>query len=210
MTNDQDTDDFHVERAKEGNQESLVELFTRHRARLQRMVNLRMDQRLLGRIDASDVLQEAYVDLAQQLPNYVKDPKLPFFLWLRLITGQRLSKMHRKHLGAAKRNAAKEVSIYGGGLPGASSVLLASQLVGQFTSAGRRAVRAEMQIKMQEVLNSMDEQDREVLAMRHVEQLDNKEIAVLLEISDSTATRRYYRALRHLKDALKQIPGMLN
>lgn len=118
--------------------------------------------------------------------------------------------MHREHLGAAKRNAALEVSLWSGGIPEASSFFLASQLVGQFTSAGQKAIRAERQVKLQEVLNAMGENDVEILALRHIEQLENGEIAVVLEISESAASHRYYRALRRLKDALKRIPGMLD
>ena len=172
------------------------------------MVELRMDRRLQGRVDASDILQEAFVDLAEQLGSYSRDPKLPFFLWLRRITGQRLSKVHRAHLKTQKRNASLEVSIHQGGMPEASSFFLASKLVGQFTSAGNRAVRAEVQLKLQEVLNDMDEGDREILALRHIEQLTNTEIASLLDITKSAATHRYYRALRRLRSTLEKIPGM--
>ncbi len=204
------TVDQRLRQAAAGNEAAMADMFGRYRERLKRMIELRMDRRVQGRVGASDVLQDAYVDLARQLPNYTRNPKLPLFLWMRRITGQRLAKVHREHLGAAKRNAALEVSLYRGHMPQASSLLLASQLVGQFTSAGQKAIRAEMQIKLQEVLNVQDPNDREILALRHIEQLENGEIAVLLEISDSAASHRYYRALRRLKDALKGIPGMLD
>ena len=207
---DESTTDERVKRAAAGEEAALVELFSDHRNRLKRMVELRMDRRLLGRLDASDVVQEAYLDLAQQLPNYVKDPKLPFFLWLRRITGQRLAKLHRTHLGAQKRDAALEVSLYRGRMPQATSFALASQLIGRFTSASGKAMRAERQIKLQEVLNSLDESDREVLALRHFEQLSNHEVAVLLNISDSAAGMRYLRALRRLKQVVAEVPELLD
>ena len=211
MANEEElNDDTCVERAKAGDEEAVAELFSRHRERLRRMVELRLDHRVRRRVDASDVLQDAYVDLTSQLPNYVKDPKLPFFLWLRRITGQRLAKVHRDHLGTLKRNAALEVSFYRGGMPEASSHFLASKLIGRFTSASQKVIRAEMQIKLQEALNSMNESDREILALRHIEQLDNNEVAVLLDISESAASHRFYRAIRRLKNNLKKIPGMLD
>jgi len=197
-------------RARQGDETALTELFVAHRPRLKRMVELRLDRRLRGRVDASDVLQDAFIDLAQQLGNYAKDPKLPFFLWLRRITGQRLSKTHRRHLQTDKRDASLEVSIYQGGMPGASSFFLASKLVGQFTSAGNRAVKAEVQLKLQEVLNTMEENDREILALRHIEQLTNIEIAALLNLTQSATTHRYYRALRRLRATLEEIPGMFD
>ncbi len=208
--NDEITDDPRIQEAVAGNEAAMAELFGQYRERLKRMVTLRMDRRVQGRVDASDVLQDAYVDLAQQLPNYAKNPQLPFFLWLRVITGQRLAKLHREHLGAAKRNAALEVSLWRDGIPEASSFFLASQLIGQFTSAGQKAIRAEKQVKLQEVLNAMGENDVEILALRHIEQLENGEIAVVLKLSESAASHRYYRALGRLKDTLKTIPGMLN
>ncbi len=204
------TDDKLLQKVTTGDEDAMAIVFDQYHERLKRMVELRMDARVQGRVDASDVLQDAYVDLAQQLPNYAKDPKIPVFLWMRLITGQRLAKVHREHLGAAKRNAALEFSLYRGQMPEASSFLLASELIGQFTSVSQNAIRAEMQSKLQEVLNALDPNDREILAMRHIEQLENNEIAILLEISDSASSHRYYRALRRLKDALKGIPGMLD
>ena len=103
-------------------EEALAELFQQHRTRLKRMVRLRMDRRLQGRVDASDVLQEAYIDLAQRLPEYCVDAKIPFFLWLRLVTGQRLMQVHRRHLGTAMRDANREVSLYRKALPQAVRV----------------------------------------------------------------------------------------
>ena len=202
--------DPRVEKAVAGDKSAMVELFEEHRHRLKRMVELRMDGRLRGRVDASDVVQEAYVDLAQQLDNYSKDPKLPFFLWMRRITGQRLAKLHRSHLGTKKRNAALEVSLYRGRMPQATSFALASQLVGRFTSASGKVMRAERQIRLQAVLNSLDENDREVLALRHFEQFSNSEVAALLEMSESAAGMRYLRALRRLKQELAQMPDMFD
>lgn len=204
------TDGRRIQEAVAGDEAAMAELFGQYRERLKLMITLRMDRRMQGRVDASDVLQDAYVDLARQLPHYAKDPKLPLFLWMRRIVGQRLSKLHRDHLGRAKRDATLEVSLHRGPMPQASSCILAAQLMGQFTSAGQKAIRAEMQLKLQEVLNGLEANDREILALRHFEQLDNSEIATLLDISEPAASQRHYRAVLRLRDALKGIPGMLD
>ena len=141
------------------------------------MVRLRLDRRLQGRVDPSDVLQEAYLDLAAKLPEYASRPAIPFFLWLRLVAGERLLRVHRHHLGAAMRDAGREVSLHQGAFPEASSASLAAQLLGQLTSASQAALRAEMQLLLQEALNGMDPIDREVLALRHFEELSNDEVA---------------------------------
>jgi RNA polymerase sigma-70 factor (ECF subfamily) len=171
------------------------------------MVALRLDQRLQGRVDASDVLQEAYLDAAAGLAGYLRDPALPFFLWLRQLVGTRLSKLHRHHLGTKMRDAAREVSIYRGALPEASSAALAAQLLGRECRPSEAAVRAELKIRLQEALNRMDAIDREVLSLRHFEQLTTSETAHVLEISQAAAGKRYIRALMRLKTILTQAPG---
>src|SRR5215208_8334352 len=123
--------DPRIARAAGGDSVAMGELFAQFRDRLRQMVRLRLDRRLQGRVDPSDVLQEAYIDLAQKLPDYAKKPPMPFFLWLRLVTGERLLRVHRQHLGAAMRDAGREVSLCQGALPQASSVSLAAQLLGR-------------------------------------------------------------------------------
>jgi RNA polymerase sigma-70 factor (ECF subfamily) len=121
-------------------------------------------------------------------------------------TVQRLLVLHRRHLGARARDAGREVSLYRGALPGASSAVLAAQLVGHRTTPSQAAMRAELQVHLQEVLNGMDPIDREVLALRHFEQLSNGETAKVLGLRESTASRRYARALLRLKEVLSRPP----
>src|ERR1051325_5561236 len=138
-----------LSRAAAGDAQAQAELFARYRPRLRQMVRLRLDRRLQGRLDPSDVLQEAYLDFARRLEEYTRNPSMPFFLWLRFLAGQKLIDLHRQHLGAKMRDAAQEVSLYRGALPEASSVSLAAQLLGRLTSASRAAMRAEQQTRMQ-------------------------------------------------------------
>jgi RNA polymerase sigma-70 factor, ECF subfamily len=192
-----------------GDEAALLELFARHRDRLKRMVKLRLDRRLQGRLDASDVLQEAYIDVARRAREYVESRSMPPFLWLRWITGQRLLSLHRKHLGSKARDVGMEVSLRHGTLPQATSVSLAAMLLGRLTSPTRALMRAELQLRIQDVLNAMDAIDREVLTLRHFEELNNTETAQVLGISRTAASNRYIRALKRLKDTLAEIPGFL-
>jgi RNA polymerase sigma-70 factor (ECF subfamily) len=208
MTGELSENDDLLRRVKAGDEQALAALFDQYRERLKRMVRLRLDRRLSGRVDASDVLQESYLEAHKKLPDYAGNPSLPFFLWLRLVTGQKLVDVHRHHLGAQMRDPGQEVSLYRGALPQASSVSLAAHLLGKMTSATQAAVRAEHKLLVQDALNSMDALDREVLVLRHFEQLSNEETALALDIKKSTASQRYIRALRRLKEILSSVPGL--
>jgi RNA polymerase sigma-70 factor (ECF subfamily) len=197
-----------IQRAIEGDRESQTELFEHFSNPLRRMVRLRLDSRLQSRFDEKDVLQEAFLDFSRRIKEYKLHSELPFFVWLRALVLQRLVDFHRHHLGTQKRNPALEVSIYRGGMPMASSALLAEQLMGKFTSASQAAMRAEIQLKVQGALNELEEMDREVLTLRHFEQLNNAETAQILGIKPTAASNRYTRALIRLKQQLSQISGL--
>jgi RNA polymerase sigma-70 factor, ECF subfamily len=197
-------------RAAAGDTVALAALFARHRKRLRQMVRLRLDRRLQGRVDPSDVLQEAYLDLAKKVAEYVRDrAELPFYLWLRLVVGERMQRIHRQHLGAAMRDAGREVSLHRGALPQASTASLAAQLLGRFTTASEALIRAEVRLRVQEALNQMEPIDREVIALRHFEELSNSEAAQVLGITPQAASNRHLRALARLQAILKDVPGLL-
>src|SRR5262245_7592468 len=147
--NSGETDEL-LQRMAQGDRQGLGAWLERHRKRLRRMVALRLDHRLQGRIDASDVLQEAFLEVSARLPEYLRQPSMPFFLWVRFLTGQKLMEMHRHHLGTQMRDAGREVSLYRGSLPEASSVALAAQLLGHETRPSEAAMRAEMKVLLQE------------------------------------------------------------
>ncbi len=198
------------ERARAGDSDALNEVFTKYRGRLRRMVELRLDRRLQARIDASDVLQEAYVEAVRRLDEYLRDARYPAFLWLRLLVGERLLKLHRHHLGTQLRDAGLEVSIFRGALPAASSAALAAQLIGKHTSPTQAAVRAERMMRLQEALNALEPIDREVLSLRHFEEMSLAETALTLQIAESAAAKRYIRALKRLKTVLAGMPGVFD
>ena len=191
-----------IEQLRGGDRQALAALFDQYRDRLRRMVELRLDPRLRARLDASDVVQEAFLDVARDLDAYLADPKLPPLLWLRLHVGRRLTTLHRQHLGTRMRDAGQEISLYQGALPEASSAALASMLLGRHTSPTQAAQRAERMLRVQEALNSLDPIDREVLALRHFEQLGRAEAALVLGITQEAGAKRYFRALKRLKDVL--------
>jgi RNA polymerase sigma-70 factor (ECF subfamily) len=196
-----------IKQLKSGDRQALAAFFDQYRERLRRMVELRLDPRLRTRLDASDVVQDAYIDVARDLDAYLADPKLPPLLWLRLHVGRRLTTLHRQHLGTRMRDAGLEISLYHGALPEASSAALASMLLGRHTSPTEAAQRAERMLRVQEALNTLDPIDREVLALRHFEQLGRAEAALVLGITQEAGAKRYFRALKRLKDVLATLPG---
>jgi RNA polymerase sigma-70 factor (ECF subfamily) len=209
MPNDSTDTERLLEKLRGGDRQALTDMFQRHRDRLRRMVELRMDPRLQGRVDASDVLQDAFLDAAARLDGYLQRPDLPAFLWLRLVVGERLTICQRRHLGARMRDAGQEVSLYRDPLPHASSAALASMLLGRLTSPSHAAVRAELVLQVQEALNALDPVDREVVALRHFEQLSRAETAQVLGISEPAGAKRYIRAMKRLKAVLAAMPGGL-
>jgi RNA polymerase sigma-70 factor (ECF subfamily) len=196
-----------LQRVAEAGRPEWGALLERHRQRLRRMVALRLDRRLQGRVDASDVIQEAFLEASVRLPEYLREPPMPFFLWLRFLTGQKLLELQRHHLGTQMRDAGREISLYRGALPETSSAALAAHLLGHDTRPSEAAIRAETKVRLQEAINSMDPLDREVLALRHFEQLSTAETAQVLNIKEGTAGKRYIRALKRLKEILLSMPG---
>jgi RNA polymerase sigma-70 factor (ECF subfamily) len=193
--------------ARAGNSQAFGQLFEHFRERLTRLVRLRLDRRLSGRVDPAAVLAEALPEAQRRLADYRPD-QLPFFLWLRQVTGEKLAEVQRRHLGAQMADAAMEVSLYRGALPQATSVSLAAQLLGKMTNETEAVARAEHKLFVQEALNSMDALDREVLVLRHLEHLTNDETALILGIKKSAASQHYIRALKRLKDIVSCIPGL--
>lgn len=198
-----------LQRAANGDPQAVQDLFARHRDRLKRMVHLRLSRRLQGRVDDSDVVQEAFLSISGRLHEYTADPKLPFYLWLRHMTGLKLAEIHRRHLGTQLRDADCEVTLHRGGLPEADSMSLAAHLLGHLTTPSQAAIKAETRLIVQDALNNMDPTDREVLALKHFEQLSISEIAEVLGMSKAGAGSRYLRAIKRLKEILSQIPGFM-
>jgi RNA polymerase sigma-70 factor (ECF subfamily) len=189
-------------RLRAGDQDALAELFSGHREALRRMVSWRLDRRLARRIDPSDVLQEVYLDAARRAGDYLAKPAVPFGLWLRLLTGRRLLELHRQHLGARMRDAGLDISLEQGHWPPTNPDCLAAHLMGELTSPSQAAIRAEKEAHLVEALGRMDPLDREVLVLRHFDELSNNEVAALFGIRKAAASHRYVRALERLREIL--------
>jgi RNA polymerase sigma-70 factor (ECF subfamily) len=194
---------------RRGDREALAALYSVHRDRLRRWVALRLDPRVRGRLSPSDVVQEVYLAAEQRLGHFRDQPEMPFAVWVRLLANQRLIEAHRRHLVAGARDATREVTIDRPS-PTASAADLADRLAGDLTSPSQAAVRNEVQGLLVGAIEAMDPLDREVLALRHFDELTNDEVAQLLDISKGTASKRYVRALARLRSILEQVPGLLD
>ena len=183
---------------KAGDEQALAEVFSSYRERLRRIIQFRMDYRMAGRVSDSDVLQETYIAAAQRLRHFAQRSDMPPFLWLRLLVSQQLIDLHRQHLQAEMRDARKEVALHPARTSPHTSLAIAAQLVGKMTNVSEVVLRAERIERLEAVLNEMDEIDREVIALRHFEELSNFETANVLQIETSAASKRYLRAMTRL------------
>jgi RNA polymerase sigma-70 factor (ECF subfamily) len=204
----QDIDEL-LRSAAEGSQRALGELLDRHRERLRRMICFRMHRRVRKRVDPSDVIQEAFIDAASRLQKYVANPSVSFYVWLRYLTSQRLQMVHRHHLGVQSRDARREVSLEGGEFSAATSAVLAAHLLKGLTSPSTAAVRREIKQQLLTALDAMEPMDREVLALRHFEQLSNNETAQALGITPTAANNRYVRALERFRPLVLAMPDTI-
>lgn len=184
----------------------ITDAFLESRQRLWGLAHFRMDNRLRGRVDAEDVLQEAFMAAVQRAEHFPADGS--HYIWLRLIVLQTLTDIHRRHLGAGKRDVSRETTIAAGNAGNNTSFSLADCLLGRLTSPSAAAIRDEVGGQLREALEQMNAVDREVLALRHFEELTNQEVATILGISDKNASIRYVRALQRLKRILESIPGL--
>jgi RNA polymerase sigma-70 factor (ECF subfamily) len=190
-----------IGQAQGGDEAAREQLLVRHRARLRQMIAVRLDRRLFARLDPSDVVQEALIDAYLKLPDYLRDRPLPFYPWLRQIAWDRLVELHRRHLHLQKRSVLREAG-QGLPLPDDSALQLADRLLGRGSSPSARAQRDEQRERVQAALARLAPRDREVLAMRYLEQLAMAEIAAVLGITEGAVKVRHLRALQRFHDLL--------
>jgi RNA polymerase sigma-70 factor, ECF subfamily len=184
-------------------------LLTTHQERLARMIEFRMDPRLRGRIDAADVLQDAFVEASAHREDYLRAPRVPLFLWLRGVVNNKLLEVARQHLGTRMRDAKRELSLDAQSSLNDTTSALCAHLTGHLTSPSVAAVRGEVRTRLAQALEEMSPMDREVLALRHFEQLTSAEAAQVLGIQERAAAKRYLRALERLRQILAEMPGGL-
>lgn len=197
------SDDFE-QCLKNGDISLFGELFISHRPRIWQIVHFRLNDQIRGRVDPDDVVQEVYLAALKRLKYFIDGEFPSLFLWLRLVTGQILSDVHRKHLGTEARSVLRESNSGGRNLWGNTSVCLSQRFVAHITSPSEAAVKVELVAQVLEALESMNEIDREVIALRHFEELTNQEVAMELGIASKAASIRYMRALKRIRGALEK------
>ncbi len=198
-----------LDQARQGNAEAVDALLARHREPVRRMIDLRLDPAIVQRLDASDVVQEVLLEASRRLQDYLRKPAMPFHLWLRHIAKDHLIDAHRRHHQAQKRGVDREQPIHRPGWADRSSLELAGQLMDPERTPASEAIQQELQRRLHEALAQLDDADREVILMRHTEQLSNQEVAALLNLSEAAASMRYLRAVRRLRATLlpEEIPS---
>ncbi|MGZ3337302.1 MAG: sigma-70 family RNA polymerase sigma factor, partial [Isosphaeraceae bacterium] len=183
-----------------------------HRPALRRMIGLRLDQAPGRRVDASDIVQDVLLRASQRLGEYLRNPALPFHLWLRQIARDHVIDAHRRHRGAGKRSLDRERPLaWNAGSEASadrSSLDLAAQLRDPALTPAAEALRGELQHRFRMALDDLDGVDREIILLRHFEQLSNSEAAQALGLSEAAAGMRHLRALRRLRAILGEAPSL--
>jgi RNA polymerase sigma-70 factor (ECF subfamily) len=191
-----------LDQARAGDAKAIDALLSRHREAVRRMIDLRIDPAIVQRVDASDVVQDVLIEASRRLRDYLQKPAMPFHLWLRHIAKDHLIDAHRRHHRAKKRGVDREQPLVGRGPADESALDLAAQLVDQELTPASAAIRRELQRRLHAALDQLDEDNREMILMRHFEQLGNQEVAAALGLTEAAASMRYLRAIRRLRDLM--------
>jgi RNA polymerase sigma-70 factor (ECF subfamily) len=195
-----------LDRAQQGDAAAVEQLLAQHRELVRRMIDLRLDPAIAARVDASDVVQDVLLEASRRLDSYLANPVMPFHLWLRHIAKDHLIDAHRRHR-AQRRGVDRERPMVPAALAGKSSVELAGQLMDPERTPASAAIQHEMERRLHQAIAQLDEDDREVILMRHFEQLSNQEVAAGLGLTEAAASMRYLRAMRRLRERLQPEGG---
>jgi RNA polymerase sigma-70 factor (ECF subfamily) len=199
-----------MDRARKGDKQAQEQLLGQHRDALRRMIALRLDPAIAARLDASDVVQDVLLEASRRLDDYLRNPVMPFPLWLRHLAKDHIIDAHRRHRLAQRRGVDREQPIVPAALAGHSSIELAAQFLDPEMTPASAAVQQELQQRLYEAITALDDNDREMILMRHFEQMSNQEVASVLGLTEAAASMRYLRALRRLKDQVRAtgLPGV--
>ncbi|QEF96499.1 RNA polymerase sigma factor CnrH [Stieleria maiorica] len=190
--------------ARSGDTEAVNRLLEKHRAPIRRLVELRLDRKVQRRVDVSDVVQDVMIEASGRLDKYLSDPAMAFHLWLRQIAWDRIIDTYRRHRVSAKRNMDREQPMTSPAGPDQSSMELAVQLCDPGLTPAAAATQREIAGKVEQAIERMNEQDREIILMRHYEHLSNLEVAEVLGVNPPAASMRYLRAVRRLREMLQE------
>jgi RNA polymerase sigma-70 factor, ECF subfamily len=194
-----------LDRVQKGEPSAVEQLLDVHREPLRHMIGLRLDPALAARLDASDIVQDVLLEAHRRLSDYLRNPAMPFHLWLRHIAKDHVIDAHRRHRQAQRRSLDREQPIVPAVLADHSSYELAGQILDQEPTPASAAIRQELQRRLDTAIAALDDDDREVILMRHGEQLSNQEVAAALGLTEAAASMRYLRAVRRLRAEL--LPG---
>ncbi len=193
-----------IDAAKDGNDDAAERLLDRHRVALRRMIEMRLDRRIQQRVDASDIVQEVLIEANRRLQRYLNDPSMPFHLWLRQMARDRIIDAHRRHRVSGKRSVDREQAMVAPAAMDRSTLELAGQLCDPEMTPAAAATMQELQRRFEAALETMDDHDREIVLMRHFEQLSNQDVAKALGLTEPAASMRYLRAIRRLRKLLSE------
>jgi RNA polymerase sigma-70 factor (ECF subfamily) len=196
--------------ADEGDAGAVNRLMNRHRDALKRLVRMRMDRALARRVDASDVVQDVMFEASRRLNDYLREPKMPFHLWLRQLAKDRIIDMHRRHREAQRRSIDREQPLESPQFADRSSLNLAAQLRDDELTPAAENIRRELRARFLTAIEQLSEDDRDIILMRHFEELGNGEVAEALGLSAAAAGMRYLRALRRLRVVLGDSPSAMS
>lgn len=193
-----------LNKARQGESSAVDELLDRHRRGLRRMIQLRLDNRVQRRVDVSDVLQDVMIEANRRLQTYLENAPMAFHLWIRQIARDRIIDAHRRHAVSAKRSVEREMSLTAPANVDHSSIELAGRLCDNELTPAAAATQREIAAQLESAVHQLRDQDREIILMRHYEQLSNLEIAQSLGLTEPATSMRYLRALRRLRELLQK------
>jgi RNA polymerase sigma-70 factor (ECF subfamily) len=193
-----------LDQARDGDRAAVERLLETHRAALRRMVDLRMDPALAGRLDASDIVQDVMLEASRRLADYLAKPVMPFHLWLRHLAKDHIIDAHRRHRKAQRRSLDREQPIVPAAWADRSSIELAAQFLDRQATPASAALRHELARRLAQAVATLDDDDRDIILMRHYEQLSNQEVSAMLGLTEAAASMRYLRAVRKLKGLLSE------
>ncbi len=191
-----------LENARQGDANAVEQLLHEFRLPLRRVIDLRLDPQLARRLDASDIVQDVLLEANQRLIEYLRTPKMPFKLWLRHLAQDRIIDAHRRHRQAQRRSIDKEQPLQRPAWVDESSIQLAAQLIDSEKTPASAAIHHELKIRFEDALTKVSDDDREIIVLRHHEQLSNQDVAAFLGITEAAASMRYLRAIRKLREVL--------
>jgi RNA polymerase sigma-70 factor, ECF subfamily len=198
----ENSEDGFVLLAANGDSAAIEKLVMLHTDRLKRMVVARMDQRLTRRMEISDIIQEVHFEISKRLPEYLSKSDIPFFVWVRLLAKQKLAELVRRHVLAQVRDVRREQQLQQNFAD--SSVVLCGYFGDRIDSPSSAMRKVELREILLRGIETLPETDREILLLRHVEQLTSAEAAAELKISENTCRQRHLRALKRMKGMLEE------